>query len=170
MPESARARALVVEWQRRLVLHEIALPAVGAWPRGTGCRWRSSVVSWSYRRVWTGPTADASATALLPTCTDSSPSTAHPGCGVATRNVNTWHRTRRCCGTARSTGGCGSWLGVPAEDLIGVRDWCAHPSFGGPERAVARSHGRSRARRRGERADVGRVRAGTIAAAITPPW
>jgi alkylhydroperoxidase family enzyme len=27
-------------------------------------------------------------------------------------------------------------LGVPAEDLVGVRDWSAHSSFGGPERAV----------------------------------
>ena len=29
---------------------------------------------------------------------------------------------------------CG--LGVPAEDLLGVRDWSAHSSFGGRERAV----------------------------------
>jgi alkylhydroperoxidase family enzyme len=27
-------------------------------------------------------------------------------------------------------------LGVPAEDLLGVRDWAAHSSFGGAERAV----------------------------------
>jgi alkylhydroperoxidase family enzyme len=27
-------------------------------------------------------------------------------------------------------------LGVPADDLLGVRDWSAHSSFGGPERAV----------------------------------
>jgi alkylhydroperoxidase family enzyme len=29
---------------------------------------------------------------------------------------------------------CG--LGVPAEDLLGVRDWSAHDGFGAPERAV----------------------------------
>ena len=29
---------------------------------------------------------------------------------------------------------CG--LGVPAEDLLGVRDWAAHDGFGAPERAV----------------------------------
>jgi alkylhydroperoxidase family enzyme len=29
---------------------------------------------------------------------------------------------------------CG--LGVPAEDLLGVRDWSAHSSFGRPERSV----------------------------------
>ena len=29
---------------------------------------------------------------------------------------------------------CG--LGVPSEDLLAVRDWCAHSTFGGPERAV----------------------------------
>jgi alkylhydroperoxidase family enzyme len=29
---------------------------------------------------------------------------------------------------------CG--LGVPSEDLLAVRNWCAHSSFGGPERAV----------------------------------
>ena len=27
-------------------------------------------------------------------------------------------------------------LGVPAEDLLGVRDWATHPSFGDAERAV----------------------------------
>ena len=27
-------------------------------------------------------------------------------------------------------------MGVPAEDLLGVRDWSAHSSFGRPERAV----------------------------------
>jgi alkylhydroperoxidase family enzyme len=29
---------------------------------------------------------------------------------------------------------CG--LGVPADDLLGVRDWSTHDGFGGPERAV----------------------------------
>ena len=51
---------------------------------------------------------------------------------------------------------CG--LGVPADDLLAVRDWPSNDGFG--TACGAHGHGRGRARRRCRHADVGGVRAG----------
>ena len=146
MPDSASARALVLERPHHLVIHDIPLPARrrrrrawfgwrragcaepttsstpansradsrsspatrrsgsskrsvrgprsdGAWLRGIEWRSRFSSPVVTARHAWTGSTAGASAMAL-PTCTGSSPSTAHPDCGVDTPSINTWRRIR----------------------------------------------------------------------------